>query len=60
MDHGPPDNMACGKAVLIRLAPCAIVQIMSNNFVRTPEKVEEVLQGAVTTSRYHATRAGVP
>jgi hypothetical protein len=25
----------------IRLAPCADVQIMSNNFVRTPEKVEE-------------------
>ena len=37
--HGIPDRLRLFQDV--RLSRCAVVQIMSNNIVRTPEKVEE-------------------
>jgi hypothetical protein len=36
----------------IRLAPWAVMQIVSNNFVRTPEKVGGVM-GSIASDRYY-------
>ena|SRR2546423_14536162 len=45
----------------VRLSRCAVVHIMSNNFVTTPDKVDckEVLQWAAASCRYQTICGGV-